>query len=63
MRHSRASTTTDVYMQSLKLEVRSAINLIHKELTADGTRGAVPPHGGAVPKQARPGLPAQDFLR
>jgi hypothetical protein len=35
MRHSKASTTTDVYMQSL--EVRTAINSIHSELTGTGT--------------------------
>ena len=32
MRHSKASTTTDVYMQSLEPEVRSTINSIHQEL-------------------------------
>jgi len=47
MRHSKASTTTDVYMQSLEPEVRSAINSIYEELTADRTRGAAPLHSGA----------------
>lgn len=47
MRHSKASTTTDVYMQSLEPEVRSAINSIYEELSADGTRGAAPLHSGA----------------
>jgi integrase len=42
MRHSKASTTTDVYMQSLEAEVRSAINLIHGELTGTGTTGPAP---------------------
>jgi len=32
MRHSKASTTTDVYMQSLEPEVRMAINSIYSEL-------------------------------
>ncbi len=36
MRHSKASTTTDVYMQSLESEVRTAINSIHDELMANG---------------------------
>ncbi len=39
MRHSKASTTTDVYMQSLEDEVRAAINSIHSELTGTGTTG------------------------
>jgi integrase len=33
MRHSKASTTTDVYMQALEPDVRAAINSIHEELT------------------------------
>ena len=41
MRHSKASTTTDVYMQSLEDEVRMAINSIHSELTSTGTTGPV----------------------
>jgi integrase len=43
MRHSKASTTTDVYMQSLEPEVRSAINSIYDELVGNGTTGPVPP--------------------
>ena len=42
MRHSKASTTTDVYMQSLEPEVRTAINSIHAELIGTGTRGPTP---------------------
>lgn len=42
MRHSKASTTTDVYMQSLEPEVRSAINAIHDELMGNGTTGPSP---------------------
>jgi hypothetical protein len=42
MRHSKASTTTDVYMQSLEPEVRSAINAIHDELMGNGTTGPAP---------------------
>ncbi|WP_213804226.1 tyrosine-type recombinase/integrase [Granulicella sp. dw_53] len=38
MRHSKASTTTDVYMQSLEPEVRSTINSIHSELMSNGTK-------------------------
>ncbi|MDE1160622.1 MAG: tyrosine-type recombinase/integrase [Acidobacteriaceae bacterium] len=34
MRHTKASTTTDIYMQSMEPEVRSAINSIYTELTA-----------------------------
>jgi integrase len=48
MRHSKASTTTDVYMQSLEPEVRRAINSIHDELMATGTEGqTTKPTGGA----------------
>jgi integrase len=42
MRHSKASTTTDVYMQSLEPEVRSAINSIYDELMGNGTTGQAP---------------------
>ena len=42
MRHSKASTTTDVYMQSLEPEVRTAINSIYTELTGKGTAGPDP---------------------
>jgi integrase len=42
MRHSKASTTTDVYMQSLEPEVRTAINSIYTELTAKDTAGPAP---------------------
>ena len=41
MRHSKASTTTDVYMQSLEPEVRSTINSIHAELMGIGTTGRI----------------------
>lgn len=34
-----SNTTTDVYMQSLEAEVRTAINSIHSELTGTGTSG------------------------
>lgn len=42
MRHTKASTTTDVYMQSLEPEVRSAINSIYDELVGNGTNGPAP---------------------
>ena len=42
MRHSKASTTTDVYMQSLEPEVRAAVNSIYAELAGTGTTGPVP---------------------
>jgi integrase len=42
MRHSKASTTTDVYMQSLEPEVRRAINSIYAELVGTGTTGPTP---------------------
>ncbi|MDE3200715.1 MAG: hypothetical protein KGN79_07320, partial [Acidobacteriota bacterium] len=42
MRHSKASTTTDVYMQSLEPEVRLTINSIYEELTSDGMTGSSP---------------------
>lgn len=48
MRHSKASTTTDVYMQSLEPEVRSAINSIHSELVGAGTIGPSPSDRGAA---------------
>ena len=40
MRHSKASTTTDIYMQSLEPEVRTAVNSIYDELMGNGTNGA-----------------------
>ncbi len=33
MRHSKASTTTDIYMQSLEPEVRSTVDSIYRELS------------------------------
>jgi hypothetical protein len=42
MRHCKASTTTDVSMQSLEPEVRTAINSIYAELVGTGTTGPVP---------------------
>ena len=42
MRHTKASTTTDVYMQSLEPEVRTAINSIYDELVGNGTDGPAP---------------------
>ena len=53
MRHSKASTTTDVYMQSLEPEVRTAINAIHDELMGNGTTGSLPqtpPETPATPR-------------
>ena len=52
MRHSKASTTTDVYMQSLEDEVRTAINSIHSELTGKGTTGPA----SRKPKAALPSV-------
>jgi hypothetical protein len=49
MRHSKASTTTDVYMQSLEPEVRMAINSIHNELMGNGSTGPDPGNGDAPP--------------
>ena len=49
MRHSKASTTTDVYMQSLEPEVRMAINSIHTELMGNGSTGPDPGNGEAPP--------------
>jgi len=40
MRHTKASTTTDVYIQSLEPEVRTAINSIYDELVGNGTNGS-----------------------
>ena len=48
MRHTKASTTTDVYMQSLEPEVRSAINSIYDELIGNGTTGPVSPEPSAA---------------
>ncbi|HEX3472379.1 MAG TPA: tyrosine-type recombinase/integrase, partial [Silvibacterium sp.] len=42
LRHSKASTTTDVYMQSLEKDVRTAINSIHEESMGTGTTGPAP---------------------
>ena len=42
MRHSRLTTTMEIYMQSLEKDVRSAINSIHDELVATGTEGPTP---------------------
>src|SRR6476646_10808028 len=42
IRNSKASTTTDVYMQSLEPEVRTAINSIYAELVGTGTTGPTP---------------------
>ncbi|MDP9052673.1 MAG: hypothetical protein M3O31_18435, partial [Acidobacteriota bacterium] len=42
MRHEKASTTTDRYMQSLEHEVRTAINSIHDELAGNGSSGFKP---------------------
>lgn len=58
MRHSKASTTTDIYMQSLEPEVRVAINSIHEELTR--TKKTLPerktPHAAASERsKASPG--------
>jgi integrase len=49
MRHSKASTTTDVYMQSLEPEVRLAINSIHNELMGNGPTGPDPGNAEAPP--------------
>ena len=53
MRHSKASTTTDVYMQSLEPEVRTAINAIHDELMGNGTTGSVPQTPSGTPAVPR----------
>ncbi|HEX4030968.1 MAG TPA: tyrosine-type recombinase/integrase [Terracidiphilus sp.] len=53
MRHSKASTTTDVYMQSLEPEVRSAINAIHDELMGNGTTGPAPHASAGSPAATR----------
>lgn len=54
LRHSKASTTTDVYMQSLEPEVRVTVNSIHEELMSTGTTGepARKAHG-APPSKGR----------
>ena len=61
MRHSKASTTTDVYMQSLEPEVRSAINAIHDELMGSGTTGPAPQTPPVTP--AAPRVEEQSRLR
>jgi integrase len=55
MRHSKASTTTDVYMQSLEPEVRMAINSIHNELMGNGPTGPDPGNGEAPPRYPQGG--------
>ncbi|WP_263415223.1 site-specific integrase [Terriglobus albidus] len=55
MRHSKASTTTDIYMQSLEPEVRMAVNLIFDELQGNrpsGPEAARP--SGVQPEPNRP---------
>ncbi|QHN02729.1 tyrosine-type recombinase/integrase [Granulicella sp. WH15] len=54
MRHSKASTTTDVYMQSLEPEVRSTINSIYSELVSTGTNGPNPPEDRKTSVPSRP---------
>lgn len=54
MRHLKASTTTDVYMQSLEPEVRSAINAIHDELMGNGTTSPVPSGTPEAPRVEEP---------
>ena len=53
MRHSKASTTTDVYMQSLEPEVRTAINAIHDELMGNGTTDPAPQTTSEAPARPR----------
>ena len=45
MRHSRVSTTTDVYMQELQESVRATINSIHQELVGVVNRPALAQSG------------------
>jgi integrase len=59
LRHSKASTTTDVYMQSLEPEVRTAVNMIHDELSGNplfgfgkGKPSGPQPKPGNLPRQA-----------
>ncbi len=40
LRHFEASTTTDVNMQSLEPEIRTAVNSIHDELMSNGITDA-----------------------
>jgi len=53
MRHTKASTTTDVYMQSLEPEVRSAVNSIYDELMGNGTSGPAPQEPRAAARDSR----------
>ena len=53
MRHTKASTTTDVYMQSLEPEVRSAINSIYDELVGNGTNGPAPQEPRSAMRDSR----------
>lgn len=48
MRHTKVSTTTDVYMQSLEPKVRTAINSIYDELVGNGTDGPTPDGPGTA---------------
>ena len=55
MRHSEASTTTDVYMQPLEPEVRVVVNLIFDELQDRPRSGPDPTRpSGEEPKPGRP---------
>ena len=53
MRHTKASTTTDVYMQSLEPEVRSAVNSIYDELMGNGTNGPAPQEPRTAARDSR----------
>lgn len=53
MRHSKASTTTDVYMQSLEPEVRLTVNSIYDELTSNGRKGPLPQSPSGVSRVSR----------
>jgi len=51
MRHSRLTTTMEIYMQSLEKDVRCAINSIHDELVAMGTEGPTPQQPALKPSR------------
>ncbi|MEG9437399.1 tyrosine-type recombinase/integrase [Edaphobacter sp. HDX4] len=56
MRHSKASTTTDVYMQSFEPEMRMAVNLIFDELRDHRRPGHA--DSGAPAAEPKPGSPS-----
>ena len=61
LRHSRAATTTDVYMQTMEEGVRSTVTSIHEELMGTGTLGQHPMAGAARHVTGKASSEAENF--